>query len=1328
RYKARCTGWIDTGPPWYISIPIGMNALNAFFCEVTYEYDPTPQIITPEPKNYSKPMEGYYPAIYGFENDDNGAYGTSVSILDEWTGNMGSFLRMYVRDGPYEGHNKVLEIFDSQSGGKTTGVHNFDNPQSAGTIEFWLMMKGAGEVGSTNRYHQIHFRKLDNTIAFRAQLKMLEGGWESGDRADIAYYDGNNWVEFADGEDLTWYRHRIDFDCTSGTKGQFSWYIYHADGSLLASIIDIDFENSMGTLDEIYFTSIQSHYRGSTYWDAFGFDWENNYNIGDNFEEGILIDIEPEDYTSLSYSLDSQPYVSMLGDTVIPMPDYGEHTLQVDGDGYLSELRTFTISPIIITSPLSIGYKKAPTSYPGTFSFTDDANYDDPGEFLRENFVASVGFDEDEVGDEPDEWKRSIYSSTVGFEIDENNENPAYFIVNEGSNCDVSVKESYEDVGGNLHTKVVQLQDESTSSNAKIYQNIGERESGSVEFWFATDELYGGTTYFIIKDSNSGESQIKLKADTYKLWYWDDSQNYWEAGIIGYPGNLYLYENLWYHLRITFECSNNGFEGLGPDTYNVYFDGDPNPFIHDIPFKGGGVDILDTLELHTSDDFAYYSSWFDAFGYSWDPYYEIGDNLNGIHKWEINNGGGCSTKVIDNIGGHRKVLELSDDSSSNMFDIYHSFSPQDYGTVEFFVRTTNVYRRIEFQLRDDTANLLHYRIDDCYHRLYGKYVQVLTECLADEWYHIRFDFETTDGGYMGLAEGWCRIYINNQDLGQYEVQNSVSPNKLRILSSYVVQSGFDCYVDAIGYSWDPSYTIGDNYQDQSQWAIQDGDDDQGNSCDLRIKGELGDHLKIVEMYHPTDAQSNEDMSMTDWISRSSGTVEFWVRTSDSDEVFKMRINDETEWHSVDFRIDDGKFKFKGGGQIYPLIDCENNHWYHIKIQFDCGLEGDGTNDWHLWIDGIMQEKEQGEGYNLPFEGDPQLMDSVYFFSHKEFNPVEVKRVFIDAIGYSWDPFYEIGDNRDPEILLSFTGQEELVSSSITYSLDGEPKEPIADFLQKPSAGEHTIQIFGILSNGDHVESEIRSFTVYNGPKLLCLHGYGNSYSIWNNHLVQRDDFADNYGLDNIIAFSYYGNKPNCPNEFIDVDFDTPIETIAEKLRDFLIRLDSEDPIEYLDIICFSMGGIVARYMIKHFYGDLKSAGISIAHVATLGSPHYYAHWAKFVAFRDVQTFQLSELSPFLPLLNGLDDTPHSLSDSGKYNDIKYSVYRGAWWVYLWRSDGMVLVPAAKLYSNDVTVYGDSIIPYPPYPFIWEQVYLTNHDGLYQSSSVLKDVFKEFWNN
>ncbi|MHA2183320.1 MAG: hypothetical protein ACXAAH_18025 [Promethearchaeota archaeon] len=42
-------------------------------------------------------------------------------------------------------------------------------------------MDGAEDVGSTDRFQQIHFRKSDNTIAFRAQLKMLEGGWVSGE-------------------------------------------------------------------------------------------------------------------------------------------------------------------------------------------------------------------------------------------------------------------------------------------------------------------------------------------------------------------------------------------------------------------------------------------------------------------------------------------------------------------------------------------------------------------------------------------------------------------------------------------------------------------------------------------------------------------------------------------------------------------------------------------------------------------------------------------------------------------------------------------------------------------------------------------------------------------------------------------------------------------------------------------------------------------------------------------------------------------------------------------------------------------------------------------
>ncbi|KKN72007.1 hypothetical protein LCGC14_0414890, partial [marine sediment metagenome] len=214
---------------------------------------------------------------------------------------------------------------------------------------------GGGATGSTNRYDEIHFRKSNNEIAFRIQFKMLEGGWVSGDRGDVAYWNGAGWIEFADGEDLTWYRNRIDFDCTSG---KYSWYIYDTDDSILGSITNIDFENPMTTLDEIFFTSHYSTYRGTTYFDAFGFTWEG-YNIGDNrfddapgvlnFEIDSQLDSSSRDITSVSLdysynntnnkqvSLKIFNYAQQNWDTVIDNSIYSSFTPQtyaITGDYY----------------------------------------------------------------------------------------------------------------------------------------------------------------------------------------------------------------------------------------------------------------------------------------------------------------------------------------------------------------------------------------------------------------------------------------------------------------------------------------------------------------------------------------------------------------------------------------------------------------------------------------------------------------------------------------------------------------------------------------------------------------------------------------------------------------------------------------------------------------------------------------------------------------------------------------------------------------------------------------------------------------------------------
>ncbi|MFX1427972.1 MAG: hypothetical protein ACFFBE_16080 [Promethearchaeota archaeon] len=473
----------------------GIVALDCAYLEVTF------QILDEPCQDINIETSGVYAGTYGFENDIEGTYGTDISFLDEWTGNMGSYLRMYVRYGPYEGHFKVLEIFDSQAGGKTTGVHNFDNPQSSGTIEFWLMMKGAAEVGSTDRFHEIHFRKSDNTIAFRAQLKMLEGGWVSGDRADVAYYDGNDWVEFADGEDFTWYRHRIDFDCTSGANGKFSWYIYHADDSLLASITDMDFENSMGTLDEIFFTSITSHYRGSTYWDAFGFSWDPNYNVGDNVYEMFQT-----------------------------------------ADGY---------------------------------------------------FPATHGFEDTEDGQVPHNWN------------------------------DISIGSDWVKVASGMtgHNKVLHFRHVywwGFGHRPKANTNFEAQSYGAIDFWFYTTMVQ---THKICLSGSTDMIQLLFNPNGWN--YWDGSE--WQL----IPKLSIDYgPNKWFHIQISFELTGSYFQGLEQNHWKIRID-DGEKFDYSEPMETQGYSDINTLNFEIITDVypISHSTYIDAVGYTWDPSYEMYDNL-----------------------------------------------------------------------------------------------------------------------------------------------------------------------------------------------------------------------------------------------------------------------------------------------------------------------------------------------------------------------------------------------------------------------------------------------------------------------------------------------------------------------------------------------------------------------------------------------------------------------------------------------------------------------------------------------------------------------------
>jgi len=114
--------------------------------------------------------------------------------------------------------------------------------------------------------------------------------------------------------------------------------------------MDFQSSHSTGGPNRIKMVSSESQTQVYEYLDAFSITGlQDNYEIGDNLNEGLLLSFE--NYTALDwmgYSLDGQNNKTILGNSTIPMPKDGVHTIQVFGNDslgelYKSEVRKFTI-------------------------------------------------------------------------------------------------------------------------------------------------------------------------------------------------------------------------------------------------------------------------------------------------------------------------------------------------------------------------------------------------------------------------------------------------------------------------------------------------------------------------------------------------------------------------------------------------------------------------------------------------------------------------------------------------------------------------------------------------------------------------------------------------------------------------------------------------------------------------------------------------------------------------------------------------------------------------------------------------------------------------
>jgi len=295
-------------------------------------------ILTPENKTYKSRMIGYYPSIYGFESDTIGTLGANIS----WIEGGGTNEQNASIVGEIDGHLNVMKLEDSSKSDYIEVKH--DVSVNYGSWEFWFRTNNVSE---------------NTQVIIR------------GDSYDfiIMGIENNQWYyEYASTnvpisslptpQDNTWYRITIHFRCDGESTpwqglSQNRWKIEISGSSSIeliptrtqSTIQQLKIKTEQGVQEQAY----------SVFIDAIGYSWDQNYAIGDNRNEGLLINFYTNSsFDWIKYSLDGQDNVTIIGNTTIPMPTCGYHTIQIFGNEssnmISSQLRRFKVEE----APISI--------------------------------------------------------------------------------------------------------------------------------------------------------------------------------------------------------------------------------------------------------------------------------------------------------------------------------------------------------------------------------------------------------------------------------------------------------------------------------------------------------------------------------------------------------------------------------------------------------------------------------------------------------------------------------------------------------------------------------------------------------------------------------------------------------------------------------------------------------------------------------------------------------------------------------------------------------------------------------------------------------------
>ncbi len=426
---------------------------------------------------------------------------------------------------------------------------------------------------------------------------------------------------------------------------------------------------------------------------------------------------------------------------------------------------------------------------------------------------------------------------------------------------------------------------------------------------------------------------------------------------------------------------------------------------------------------------------------------EVGDFPDG---WIDSDGANCETTIIASLDGHKKVMQLNDQGGATRCQaIIYAFTQGLNTTIEFWLTKDSVAADtvFMFDIYDDNDRLISLRWEDNDLDYWnGGWVSIKDDFLvANVFSHFRIVLDDTANTFDCYIDG----VLEGSDLA-YE-NNSTSGADNLLIETDNFDTGYKCYIDAIGISADPNYVVGDNtywqYYQEGEHSFEDeavgsepagwvSDNDAG--CSTNVIASFNGHKKVLQLYD-FSAVGRAFIKNTFSV-QPSGTVELFFRSDDVTDELQIQLVPSGEASlGVQIQIESDKIQYFHTGAWHDATGggVSDNIHYHAKIVFDCT-----PDTYSFYLNGVLLDA------NIPFR-DAQPSLAVLRLLTDDANTGY--RYYIDAIGYSWDANYTVGDNLLLSNGITQGIEDSVIFEGIVVDFNGERLQKV--WLESPAKKE-----------------------------------------------------------------------------------------------------------------------------------------------------------------------------------------------------------------------------------------------------------------------------------